>query len=88
MSSEWPRYDHEALADGRAWSGTFDSYNQRTDEAYYFITIHEAGGDLPRFLVAVGLGMIRDTEFENPKFPEKLRQQILSETRRGKTGVS
>ena len=87
MSSEWPEYDHEALGDGRTWSGTFSSFNQRTDEVYYFITIHEADRDLPRFLVAVGIGLIPATEWETPEFPGKLRQQIVREAQKGKTNV-
>jgi hypothetical protein len=35
---EWPRFDAPTvLGGGRTWTATFDSYDQRNDDAYYVV---------------------------------------------------
>jgi hypothetical protein len=34
---QWPTFANEALGDGRTWSATFESYDQRNDDVYYVV---------------------------------------------------
>jgi hypothetical protein len=49
MSTDWPEFANEKLDDGRRWSATFDSYDQRKDTVYYVVTL----SDGTSFMVAV-----------------------------------
>jgi hypothetical protein len=88
MSFTWPNYQDEALGDGRTWSGTFDSFDQRNDEVYYVITLHEGGRDLEPFMVAVATGWIGDgSALKKPDFVPKLRDKIALVAKAGKTNT-
>jgi hypothetical protein len=89
MPFNWPNYESEALGDGRTWSGTFESFEQRNDVAYYEITIHDGGrGDWPPFTVAVGTGLIPDSEFGKPDFPATLREYVVLVAKEGHTNIT
>ena len=34
-----------------AWTAVFDSYDQRNDDLYYVVSIHEAGHEVTRFMI-------------------------------------
>ena len=39
--ASWPQFHGEALPDGRTWSATFDSYDERHDDVYYVVTLSD-----------------------------------------------
>src|SRR6185312_11019748 len=45
MSLAWPTFSLEPLDDGRTWSATFESYDERHDDVYYVVTLSD-GTDL------------------------------------------
>jgi hypothetical protein len=87
MSFTWPKYDQESLGDGRTWSGTFDSYSEHTDEAYYLITLHDGGRDLAPFMAKVHMGWVGDYNWDKPDFVPKLRDQIVLVAKDGKANT-
>ncbi len=54
MKAGWPQFlKPTRLPDGRAWTAVFESYDQRNDEAYYYVTLTEEGRDPAGFFVRV-----------------------------------
>jgi len=43
--ASWPEFNNEPLVDGRTWSATFESYDERHDDVYYVVTLSD-GTDL------------------------------------------
>lgn len=56
MKTRWPQFlKPTRLSDGRAWTAVFDSYNQRHDDVYYYVTVVEEGRDPNGFFVQVSV---------------------------------
>lgn len=54
MSDEFPQFEAQTpLSSTRSWTARFDSYNERTEDCYYVITIHEGSEPVARFMVVV-----------------------------------
>ena len=86
MEFEWPNYDRETLDDGRAFSATFVSWDQRKDQIYYRVTLHEDGRDFPPFTIRFGTA-IPESEWGRPDFAARLREDFVHYAREGKTNV-
>jgi len=49
--SDEPQFPEPTPLDaGRSWTAAFDSYNERTLDLYYIITLHEGGRPVARFM--------------------------------------
>ena len=83
MDFKWPQYDHAPLGDGRTFSATFESFNERTEQAYYVVTIT---GQAP-FKIVVSLGLIPESEWEQPNFPSRLLAFIVPLVQAGKSNI-
>lgn len=56
MKSVWPQFLRPTrLGDGRSWTAVFDSFDQRNDDVYYYLTISEAGRDPSAFFARVSV---------------------------------
>lgn len=54
MRNRWPQFLMPTrLPDGRAWTAVFESYDQRNDDVYYYVTLTEEGRDAAGFHVRV-----------------------------------
>jgi hypothetical protein len=84
----WPHYDHAPLGDRLSFSATFESYNQRLDDAYYIVTLHDGGNDLPPFRVVLSVAWVGGGDWEKPDFAPKLGEEIAKYAKDGKTNVS
>ena len=52
----FPEYQEPVALDANlSWIASFDSYNQRTEDIYYAITVIDACGASHRFIAQVGL---------------------------------
>jgi hypothetical protein len=69
---EYPRL--LPLPDGRSWSAELDSYDQRNENVYYEVTLHDPQGDVARFMVQVDVGWA--PEFSTPDFTGRLRGEL------------
>ena len=83
MDFNWPQYDHTPLGDGRTFSATFESFNERTDQAYYVVTI---GGQAP-FKIVVTIGLIPESEWTKPDFASRLLAFIVPLVQVGKSNI-
>ena len=86
MDFEWPSYDHERLDDGRAWSAKFSSWDQRKDDIYYNVTLHEDGGDLPPFAIVFATS-VPESEWDRPDFAARLLRDMVRLVAAGKTNI-
>lgn len=57
---EWPEYSSEPLDDGRSWSATFDSWDERTDSAYYLVTLSDGGQAVATLMAHVSAAFSSD----------------------------
>lgn len=56
MKTRWPQFlKPTRLSDGRAWTAVFDSFDQRNDDVYYYVTVVEEGRDPSGFFVQVSV---------------------------------
>ena len=85
MDSNWPDFTDERLDAQRTWSARFDSYNQRTDDVYYRVTIKDGGSEGAPFMVEAGVAWLGD--LQGPQFVEKLRGQIRDLAAAGKANT-
>jgi hypothetical protein len=88
MGFELPEYLVPTPIDGqRSWTATFESYDQRNDDIYYVVTIHEGGDCSARFIAQVFLSWAGD-DWSGPEFTERLRREIHGVAATGKTNTS
>jgi len=71
MSFSWPLFANEALDDGRTWSATFDSYDERKDTVYYVVTLSDGA----RFMAAVSAAF-PDDAWNDPVVRSTLCERI------------
>ena len=50
---EFAEPDPIAGAGGRAWTAAVDSYDSRTEDLYYVLSVHDGGRVVDRFVVSV-----------------------------------
>ncbi len=83
----WPEFSKPILlSNGYSWSAGFDSYNQRTDEVYYMVTLHAAGRDPISFMVCVDYAWATDNMSEE-EIATGLRKLIAEVAATGKTNT-
>jgi hypothetical protein len=88
MSSQFPDFPALNPLDARrSWTATFDSYDQRNDDAYYVVTIHEAGAVTATFMVQVGMYWAGD-DWSGPEFLPRLKEEIQRIAATGKANTS
>jgi len=88
MEFRFPEYAEPTPIDpAHSWTATFESYDQRNDDAYYVVTIHEGGAPIARFMVQVWLSWAGD-DWSRPEFAERLRREIHEAAVTGKTNTS
>jgi hypothetical protein len=88
MEFRFPEYAVPRQIDAqRAWTATFESYDQRNDDVYYVVTIHEGARQVGSFMVQVWLSWAGD-DWRRPDFEERLRQDIHEVAATGKTNTS
>ncbi|MEZ4361745.1 MAG: hypothetical protein R3B48_16270 [Kofleriaceae bacterium] len=71
-----------ALDDDRAWTATYDSYDQRNDDVYYRITIGETS-----FMAQVGLYWAGE-DWTTPEFRARLQDELHRVAARGVTNTT
>jgi hypothetical protein len=75
MSFTFPPFSEPTPIDaGRSWTATFDSFDQRNDEAYV-VTVREAGREDARFMAQIGLYWAGD-DWTGPGFVPRLRDEL------------
>lgn len=75
----WPLFEREPLDGNRAWSATFESYDQYHDVVYYALELVEGEGVMPSPAVTVKLGMEFAPDVDNwmtPDFVPALRAAL------------
>ena len=86
--SDFPQFPQPTPIDGqRAWTAAFESFDQRNDDLYYVVDLHDGGQRTARFLVQVSPTLHPD-EWDGPKFVEQVRQAIAKVAATGKTNTS
>ena len=76
MAFEWPRYDEPIPIDEtRSWTAKSESYDQRNDECYYIVSLHEAGQPVRRIMAKVDIGWAGD-DWSTSEFSERVKGQI------------
>ncbi len=88
MGFPWPAFDHESLPENRAWSATFDSYDQHHDDCYYLVQLSGSGGADAAFMVQIGMEFAPDDRWDTPEFLAELRARIARVAETGKTNTT
>ena len=87
MAFVFPTFNSPTAIDRqRAWTATLDSYDQRTDDVYYVVTVHAGAGDVTRFVAQVSLWWAGD-DWTGPGFVERLRAEIHAVASTGRTNT-
>jgi hypothetical protein len=87
MEEGFPEFPEPVMvADGRAWTATFESFDQRKDDLYYIADIHEGGVRSARFMVHVSPTIHPDL-WTGPAFIEHVRQAIGKVAATGRTNT-
>ena len=88
MSSTFPKFATPTPLDAqRTWTAAFDSYDQRNDDLYYVISIHEAGREVTRFMVQLFPSWAGE-DWAEPAFTEGLRAELQKHAAAGKTNTT
>lgn len=88
MSFSWPVFsDPVPLSGGRTWTAAFESYDQRNDDCYYVVTVHEGGRVLGCFMVQVGLWW-EENDRTTPQFVEQLAKELGEVAETGHTNTT
>lgn len=82
MSFTWPEFAGEPIGDGRTWSATFDSYDERKDDVYYVVTLTDGES----FMVCVSATFSGD-QWEEAEVTSTLRARIAQVAATGKTNT-
>jgi len=87
MAFDFPDFQVPIPLDAqRAWTAAFDSYDQRNDDAYYVVTLHDAGREVARFMVQVGVSWAGD-DFTGAGFLPRLRDELQRVAATGKANT-
>jgi hypothetical protein len=88
MSFSWPVFsDPVPLSGGRTWTAQFESYDQRNDDCYYAVTVHEGDRVIGRFMVQVGLWWAGN-DWTGPEFVERLAKELGQVAATGHTNTT
>lgn len=87
MSFTWPEFISQPLDGGRTWSAKFDSYDQRNEDCYYLVTIHEGDRVVGSFMVQAGTEFAGD-DWTGPAFLEELRKRLARVAATGQTNTT
>jgi hypothetical protein len=88
MAFTFPEYTQPTPLDAqRSWTATFESYDQRNDDVYYVVTLHEAGCEDVRFIVQVFPYWAGD-DWSGPEFAERMRQELHKLAAAGQTNTA
>jgi hypothetical protein len=87
LSSEWPSFEGVPLEGAKTWSASFDSYDQRTDDCYYLVTLFEEGRELARFMVVVFLAGVNGGADSSTALAERLREELARHARTMKSNT-
>jgi hypothetical protein len=88
MAFTFPQWhDRTAIDAERSWTATFDSYDQRHDDAYYVVTVHEGARDALRFVVQVSLYWAGD-DWTGPAFAERIQREMHTLASAGRTNTT
>ncbi|MBI4614609.1 MAG: hypothetical protein HY720_13445 [Planctomycetes bacterium] len=87
MSFEWPEFRERTPIDSAmSWSAEFESYDQRKDDCYYAVTLHEGDREATRFYVKIDVGWVGG-DCTDPEFLERMRTEIHTVAARGRTNT-
>lgn len=88
MTFTFPSFDTPTSLDGhRSWTAVFDSYDQRNDDLYYVIVIHEAGREVKRFMVQLFPSWAGE-DWVEPAFTQGLHAELQEHAAEGKTNTA
>ncbi|TMQ05592.1 MAG: hypothetical protein E6J90_41630 [Deltaproteobacteria bacterium] len=88
MDFTFPEYPEPTPLDAqRSWTATFDSHDQRNDDVYYMVTIHEAGREVARFMVHIFPYWAGD-DWRGQEFVDRMRKELGKVAATGKTNTS
>jgi hypothetical protein len=88
MAFTFPEFRQPVVIDAeRSWTAVFESYDQRNDDVYYVVTVHQTGHESVSFMVQVGLSWAGD-DWTGPGFVERLGKEIHQVAATGKTNTS
>lgn len=76
-----------ALDVRRSWTAAFDSYDQRTDDAYYAVMLHEDGRAAAAFMARVDLSWAGE-DWTGPGFADRLKRDLHDVALRGETNTT
>ena len=71
----------------RTWTAAFESYDQRKENVYYVITLHEGGREVGRFIVEIFPSWAGE-DWSGPEFKEGLQKELHVLAAAGKTNTS
>ncbi|HCU25612.1 MAG TPA: hypothetical protein DF383_11405 [Deltaproteobacteria bacterium] len=88
MPYTFPKFDTPIPLDAqRTWTAAFDSYDQRNENLYYLISIHEAGREINRFMVQLFPSWAGE-DWAKPAFTEGLRAELQKYAAAGNTNTT
>ena len=64
------------LSDVFSWTATYDSFDQRNDDCFYVITLHNSIGVDDQFKAKVWMHWAPDTSWDTPEFLAQLRGEL------------
>jgi hypothetical protein len=84
---EWPQFPQKVFIDGsRAWTATFDSYDQRNDDCYYRVKLYAGELLQAQFVVKADIGWAGE-DWTGSDFTERLRAAIGAVAATGQTNT-
>ena len=88
MSFQWIEFSTPiAITETKSWTAIFDSYDQRNDNCYYQIWIHEQPAPPVMFMAQVRLYWAGDN-WETPRFDERLKEELHQIANQGVTNTT
>ncbi|MBP2329189.1 hypothetical protein JOF56_009574 [Kibdelosporangium banguiense] len=88
MTFTFPQFDQPNTLDAdRTWVALYDSYDQRNEDAYYVITVHDGEHETARFVAKVGLWWAED-DWTSSDFVDRLRRELHHLAGEGETNTS
>jgi len=88
MAFVFPAFDEPAaVGRGRSWTAGFESYDQRNDDVYYVVALHQDAREVDRFVVQVSLHWAGD-DWTGPDFLERLTRELHAVAATGRTNTT
>jgi hypothetical protein len=87
MAFNWPQFSDKQPLDGkRAWTAKLDSYDQRSDDCYYVVSVWNGEQAGASFMAKIGLAWVGD-DWSEPAFSTRLREELANVARGGVTNT-